>query len=78
MQDDDDLPPLYDPTLLLKLWCSGPLSLCMAHRLYLRTWRGAPLFFLLRLLTCNYAALGWVADGIMLTDLNNAASKVPL
>ena len=66
----------FDPDLVFKLWLTGPLTLGLGHRLYMRDWRGGAGWLLLRLCSLNFLLVGWAVDGGRLEQLNKQASKV--
>ena len=74
--ENDDVPLIFDASFVLKLWCSGPLTLGMGHRIYLKDWRNGSIVFVLRLLSCNMLMLGWLTDGVRLEGLNRHASAL--
>jgi hypothetical protein len=56
-----------------KLWILGPLC-CMPflHNIYFKCWYEK--YFVLRCCTLNYFFVGWILDGLTMSDLNQTAS----
>ncbi len=78
-QDNDsgsDEQLLFETSLAYKYWMVGLLILfpCL-HRCYFKDWNSGK-WFVLRVITFNYALIGWILDGPTMKSINESSSKL--